>query len=93
MHSGKKPQCILVKSDEFENSYSLFAAARASLERASKAADLIGTGTKIFDFYPQCIWIFYHNALHSHCPNDVMSLVQCLRRLRLVNSFFVCVSL
>ena len=23
MHSGKKPQCILVKSDEFENSYSL----------------------------------------------------------------------
>ena len=24
MHSGKKPQCILVKSDEFENSYSLY---------------------------------------------------------------------
>ena len=23
MHSGKKPQCILVKSDEFENLYSL----------------------------------------------------------------------
>ena len=67
------------------------AAARASLERASKAADLIGTGTKIFDFYPQCIWIFYHNALHSHCPNDVVSLVQCLRRLRLVSFFFLCV--
>ena len=41
--------------------------------RASKAADQNCTGTKIFDFYPCCIWIFnhsasqfYHNALHAH---------------------------
>ena len=40
----------------------LFAAARAGLKRASKAASLICTGTKIFDFYPRRIWIFNHNA-------------------------------
>ena len=33
----------------------LVAAARASLKRPRKAADLICTGTKIFDFYPRCI--------------------------------------
>ena len=41
----------------------VIAAARASLKQASKAGDLISTGTKIFDFYTWCIWIFNHNAL------------------------------
>ena len=36
---------------------------RAWSKRAGKAADLICTGTKSFDFYTWCIWIFNHNAL------------------------------
>ena len=47
-----------------------------ALKRSSKAADLIRTGatagTKIFDFYPLCIWIYdardlSQNSLHAHC--------------------------
>ena len=41
----------------------VIAAARTSLKRANKAADLIRTETKLFDFYTWCIWIFNHNAL------------------------------
>ena len=67
----------------------LIAASRASLKRASKAANLLRTGTKIFNLYPRCIWIlttilctpiaFIHRPLLAfYCMNCSLRLVDIL---------------
>ena len=67
----------------------LIAASRASLKRASKAANLLRTGTKILDLYKRCICIFttipctpiafiHRPLLAFYCMNCSLRLVDIL---------------